>query len=101
MTKVPWKGNQVYPMRGKDWVPYLRDGLRAQMQPTQAQLAEQTHQLVGRRKLFIAPGEDEAIWTADSDAVGWEMHGRAGLRKGMWKILNLTTDFWGTEQWEL
>ena len=98
-TKAPWRQYQVYPVRGKDWGPFLLEGHKASRNVES--LAEETMLLVGRRKLFITPGEDEAIWGSDSDAVGWEMGGKAGVRKGKWKILNLTPNFWGTDNWQL
>ena len=101
IVKAPWRNYNVYPMRGKDWVPYLREGESAYSERTLEDMAQQTQQLVGRKKIFITPGEDEAIWGEDTTAVGWEMGGQAGVRKGKWKILNLTKNIWGTDNWQL
>ena len=90
----------VYPMRGQDWTPYFLHGESTKNATPQA-LSEQTARLVGRAKLFISPDEDRAVWGEESPAVGWEIHGRAAVRKGKWKILNMEKSYWGTEQWQL
>ena len=84
----------VYPMRGRDWVPYLLEGKTAMSVPVNGTMASH-----GRRMLHNRPGEDAAVW---GDApVGWEMHGKAAVRHGKWKIVNLPLDFWGTAKWQL
>ena len=102
-SKTAWRDRQVYPMRGRDWLPYLLHGRSdSTMQDDAAgDLVQQTETLVGRRRLFITPGEDQAIWGPEAPAVGWEMHGRAAVRKGRWKIVNVRPDFWGTDHWQL
>lgn len=75
--KAPYRGHMVYPMRGKSLVPYLRDGIKASDEETQA-----VH--------------------GDSDpAVGWELHGRASIRKGDWKIVNMPLSAHGSGGWQL
>ena len=65
--RVPYKGHQVYGMRGKSWVPYLVDGV-------------------------TAPGAEDdpgcGVYGED-DAVGWELHAKSSLRQGKWKIVHL------------
>ena len=104
-TKAPWRGWEVYPSRGRDWSPWL---LRGQADTTEeasgdeaARLSRETERLIGRKQLFTVSNEGEAIWGGTSPAVGWEMHGRAAIRKGRWKILNLDSAYGGTNEWEL
>jgi arylsulfatase A-like enzyme len=71
--KGTYRDREVYPMRGKSWSSYFKN-----------------------------PSSDRAaIHTDDDSAVGWEMYGRAALRKGDWKILWMPIDAHGKEKWEL
>ncbi|ODN79352.1 hypothetical protein L202_03356 [Cryptococcus amylolentus CBS 6039] len=78
--RVPYRGHQVYPMRGKSWVPYLRDGYTS----------------IGKDG-----DENEAVHGENDHPVGWELHARAALRKGRWKIVNQPLGEHGTGGWEL
>ncbi|ODO07741.1 hypothetical protein I350_03317 [Cryptococcus amylolentus CBS 6273] len=78
--RVPYRGHQVYPMRGKSWVPYLRDGYTS----------------IGKDG-----DESEAVHGENDHPVGWELHARAALRKGRWKIVNQPLGEHGTGGWEL
>ena len=80
-------------MRGRDWCPYLLSGQSA------LPAAQQAPGGVGRAKLLKTSGEDTAVW--GDEPVGWEMHGKAAVRHGKWKIVNLPLDFWGTAKWQL
>ncbi|OQV05801.1 hypothetical protein CLAIMM_10471 [Cladophialophora immunda] len=68
-----YKGHEVYPMRGKSWVPFMMDG---------------------------AQGGVSGIH-GDDEFMGWELFGRAALRKGRWKIVNMPEDAFGKGRWEL
>jgi arylsulfatase len=68
-----YRNHEVFPMRGKSWSSYFRN-------PT---------------------NERAAIHTDDDPAIGWEMYGRAALRKGDWKILWMPIDAYGKAKWEL
>ncbi|ODO07740.1 hypothetical protein I350_03315 [Cryptococcus amylolentus CBS 6273] len=83
--KAPYRGHQVYGMRGKSWVPYLRDGIKSQGTDGKGQGEE----------------ESEAIHSEGDLPVGWEMHGRASLRRGKWKIVNMPVSSYGTGGWQL
>ena len=74
-SKAPYRGHEVYPMRGKSWVDWMKG---------------QSH-----------GNETDAIHS--STAVGWELHGCAGLRHGKWKIVNMPDNDrdLGTGKWEL
>lgn len=70
-----YRGREVFPMRGKSWTSYFTAD---------------------------TPSTDRAaIHTNDDPAVGWEMYGRAALRKGDWKILWMPLDAHGKAKWEL
>lgn len=78
--KKLYRGRQVYPMRGKSWVPYL----------------------TGAGGPLAKREEAQAIHSQDDAAVGWELHGRASLRKGDWKIVNIPLGQpTGTGGWQL
>ena len=68
-----FRGRDVYAMRGKSWVPYLVKG------------ASSTN----------STGEGDCIHSESDQAVGWELHARAALRKGRWKIVNMPVNAWG------
>lgn len=70
-----YKDRQVFPMRGKSWVPYFSSK--------------------------NSTSDVTAIHTSDDPAVGWELYGRAALRKGDWKIVWMPADSYGKAQWEL
>lgn len=76
-----YRDHEVFPMRGKSWSSYFN---HAQTQAS-------------------SKGKDDraAIHTNDDPAVGWEMYGRAALRKGDWKILWMPVDAYGKAKWEL
>lgn len=70
-----YRNREVFPMRGKSWTSYFTGD---------------------------TPSTDRAaIHTNDDPAVGWEMYGRAALRKGDWKILWMPVDAHGKAKWEL
>ena len=99
--KAKWKDYMVYPMRGRDWIPYLLEGKAAEPTLVEDGGASTNGAVTGRKKLFSRPSEDEAIWGKDSEPVGWEMGGKASVRRGKWKIVNLPPVFWGTGRWQL
>ncbi len=85
-----YQGREVYRMRGKSWLPFFSSNRR------DGGSAEAIH------------GEEEFM--------GWELFGRAALRKGKWKASVLGTEVsnpdvpqivwmpltaWGKEKWEL
>lgn len=74
---APYRGRQVFPMRGKSWVPFFSATHPASMIPS------------------------NAIHTDDDPATGWELYGRAALRKGDWKIVWMPVDSYGKAKWEL
>lgn len=76
--KTPYRGHQVYGMRGKSWVPWLQQGLAS----------DPTHPAA-------------AIHGSNDPPTGWEMFGRGALRKGMWKINHMNADDHGKGKWEL
>ena len=76
-SKAPYRGHQVYPMRGKDWTPYLTEGKMANG------ATDPQHAIYG------------------DTAVGWEMHERCALRKGKWKIVDIPLGPHGKGGWEL
>lgn len=63
--KMPYRGREVYGMRGKSWVPHL----------TAAESDD------GKN------GASYAIHEETDAPTGWEMQGRASLRQGPWKIV--------------
>lgn len=69
-----YKGHEVFPMRGKSWVPFMEGG-------------------GGQSGVSAIHGDDEFT--------GWELFGRAALRKGQWKIVNMPEDAFGKNRWEL
>lgn len=71
--KGMYKGHEVHPMRGKSWVPFMTGG---------------------------AQGGVSGIH-GDDEFMGWELFGRAALRKGNWKIVNMPEDAFGKNRWEL
>ena len=79
--KAPFNGHQVYSVRGKSWIPFLEHGIRASGDTARA--------------------ESGAIHGEKDSPVGWEMFGRAALRKGMWKINHMNANDCGKGQWEL
>lgn len=80
--KVVFRGRQVHAFKGRSWVPYYGSG--------QALESDQVHAVHPRDKY-----------------IGWELHARAALRKGDWKIVHLPKVFGGKGQndnddgWEL
>lgn len=68
-----YKGREVYPMRGHSWVPFM-----------------------------TSRGGDgsESIYGAD-EFMGWELFGRAALRRGSWKIVFMPVEAFGKSRWEL
>lgn len=64
--KVVFRGREVYAMRGKSWKPFFIDGNPAD-----------------------ASGEEEFGVYPEDEPIGWELHSRAALRKGRWKITHL------------
>lgn len=74
--KGNYKGYEVHPMRGKSWVPFMTSD------------DDKVHRDVS------------GIHGADS-FMGWELFGRAALRKGKWKIVNMPHDAFGKNAWEL
>ena len=71
----PWKDHTVAALRGKSWVPYFKSGHDGM----------------------------EMIHTNDDPAYGWELFGRAALRKGKYKILHVGPAAGGREdgKWQL
>ncbi|WVF67032.1 hypothetical protein IAT40_001775 [Kwoniella sp. CBS 6097] len=75
--KQPYRGRNVFGLRGKSWMPYFESN------PLDLDDSLGVH------------GERDA-------PVGWEQHGRASLRKGQWKIVFIPLgDATGTGQWQL
>ncbi|CAG7916587.1 unnamed protein product [Penicillium olsonii] len=78
MTK--FRDRDVHAIRGKSWVPFFRHGETV---------------------------EGEEIWAihSSSEAIGWELHARAALRKGDWKIVHFAKAQGGAGEgddgWEL
>lgn len=71
-------------MRGKSWVPFLRDGKAAKHDEADGQ------------------PHSHAIYGDDKPIVAWEHYGKAALRSGRWKIVNMPTEHpTGTGQWQL
>jgi arylsulfatase A-like enzyme len=71
-----YRDREVFPMRGKSWVNFFTT-------PPSSEVSE------------------TAIHTDDDPATGWELYGRAALRKGDWKIVWMPVDSYGKAQWEL
>ena len=72
---APYRDRQVFPLPGKSWVDYFSSPTRRE----------------GEQGIY---GDD---WW-----MGWELHGRASLRKGKWKIVFLDSDTpTGKGGWEL
>lgn len=78
-TKGIYRDRQVFGMRGKSLVEYL------------------TEESYG-------PGEIDSVHNQDDPAIGWELFGRAALRAGRWKIVQVPRNVGGTAEdgiWEL
>ena len=75
--KAPYKKTQVFGVRGKSWVPFLSNGELAEHSPV------------------------AAIHGSADPPMGWEMHGKAALRQGLWKINFMNANDFGTGEWEL
>lgn len=77
--KKPYRDREVFGLRGKSWLPYLEeDGPKA--------------------------GEDDslAIHGTSDPPIGWEMHNRASIRHGNWKIVCIPEGQpTGTGKWQL
>ncbi|CAG8291816.1 unnamed protein product [Penicillium salamii] len=60
---IKFRGRNVHAVRGKSWVPFFSRGESI---------------------------EGNEIWAihSSSEAIGWELHSRAALRKGDWKIVH-------------
>jgi len=71
-----FRGREVEEMRGKSWVKFFESGTQSGDTIT-------------------------AIHSSDDPAVGWELFGRAALRKGNWKIVYMTPWSHGKGEWEL
>ncbi|KAJ3826629.1 alkaline-phosphatase-like protein [Lentinula raphanica] len=71
-----FRGREVEEMRGKSWVKFFENNHRKGDMTT-------------------------AIHSHDDPAVGWELFGRAALRKGDWKIVYMTPWSYGKGEWEL
>jgi arylsulfatase len=110
---APYHGRQVYPVRGRSWVDYLRDGRRSNGATRRNGNGDvPTH---GHRKndhLNCQPNDDTALndWSNDVEAiygpqdtvVAWEHFGKAALRLGRWKIVNMPVEHpTGTGKWQL
>ncbi|KAF5373747.1 hypothetical protein D9758_000708 [Tetrapyrgos nigripes] len=74
-----FRGRSVEEMRGKSWVEFFN-----KLNSTSSE----------------ALNKIDAIYTSD-DTMGWELFGRAALRKGTWKIVFMPRWSHGKEQWEL
>ena len=70
-----FRGHEVYPVRGHSWVPFFDSGAK------------------GAEDMSAIYGGDEFM--------GWELFGRAALRKGKWKIVNMPIAAFGKGEWEL
>lgn len=93
--KAEYKGRQVYPMRGKSWLPYLLHGDKAPLASGSANGTSYSDDVLRREE------EAEAIHGLLDPPVGWEMHGRASLRHGRFKIVNQPKTEFGTGEWQL
>jgi arylsulfatase A-like enzyme len=71
--KGTYKGHEVYPMCGKSWVPFMTGDAE----------------------------EGVSGIHGENEFTGWELFGRAALRNGNWKIVNLPEDAFGKTRWEL
>ncbi|KAJ3782438.1 alkaline-phosphatase-like protein [Lentinula aff. detonsa] len=71
-----FRGREVEEMRGKSWVKFFENKNHIEDTTT-------------------------AIHLEDDPAVGWELFGRAALRKGNWKIVYMTPWSYGKGDWEL
>ncbi|KAJ3891588.1 alkaline-phosphatase-like protein [Lentinula edodes] len=71
-----FRGRDVEEMRGKSWVNFFENERRSENATT-------------------------AIHSTDDPAVGWELFGRAALRKENWKIVYMTPWSYGKGDWEL
>ena len=76
-TKLPYRGRQVYGMRGKSMVDWLTGPKKSGS---------------NTERMF---GETQGIHGESDPAVGWEHLGRAALRKGRYKIVNQPLDAHG------
>ena len=84
---APYHDRHVYPMRGKSWVPYFRDGIAPRSSKDTRTDQAQIH---------------ESIYGDEGAIVAWEHYGKAAIRNGQWKIVNMPTEHpTGTGQWEL
>ena len=63
--KGSYKGREVYGLRGKSWVKSLSSG-----------------------EAFV--DRPDVFW-GDDEFVGWELFGRAAIRKGKWKVRRLSS----------
>jgi arylsulfatase len=82
--QASYRDRQVFPMRGKSWSSFFESLANSSSADT----------------TLIGSGDTD-IHTSDDPAVGWEMYGRAALRKGNWKILWMPLDAHGKAKWEL
>ncbi|KIY01124.1 uncharacterized protein Z520_02676 [Fonsecaea multimorphosa CBS 102226] len=72
-----FKGRRVFPMRGKSWVPFMTS---------------------------TGSSNDALDTIHDSNSsMGWELFGRAAIRKGNWKLVHIEPKFGGREdgKWQL
>ncbi|THU85660.1 alkaline phosphatase-like protein [Dendrothele bispora CBS 962.96] len=81
-----FRGRHVEDMRGKSWVNYF-----TKLNSVSGSKEEKSALITGV----------DAIHTSDDPATGWELFGRAALRKGHWKIVFMPRWSHGTEEWEL
>lgn len=64
-------------MRGKSWQPHVESGA-----------------LTGQESPYVVHGDDDP-------AIGWELFGRAALRRGRYKIVHMAATEHGKGKWEL
>lgn len=77
-----FQGREVFGVKGRSWSPFLN-----------SRSTSLTDGSAPTTKLTSIYGEEE--W------VGWELFGRAALRKGKYKIVFMPADAFGKSDWEL
>lgn len=78
--RAAFRGRQVYGMRGKSLQPFVDSGTLSSS--------------AGADPAYVVHGDDDP-------AIGWELFGRAALRRGKWKIVHMSASEHGKGKWEL
>ncbi|RSH89708.1 hypothetical protein EHS25_002259 [Saitozyma podzolica] len=106
---APYHDRQVYPVRSRSWVDYLRDGNRSNGAALPNGNVDVTdaygnnHHPNGQSNGDACYSEDvDAIYGPQDTVVAWEHFGKAALRLGRWKIVNMSVEHpTGTGKWQL